>query len=383
MSQRLLMPSPQQDNNNNQQQQLMGSNNSDGNAVDNNNDNNQNLPRPSQTSQQSNRSIVNPSQQERNKYIMVGNINSAKSVANVLHCINIDKKQCWSICELSNDGIKFYVQDKTFQGIAFLKREIFQNYRYNAEVDHIYFDVNISVLIDCLILYGSNVAQGTIVKLCFPGVDRTLSLLLGDESVVTDCNIKTKEAEDPYDFKFREFEIPSKLILKSEVLIDALSEIDWLAKSVEIEIVKETTAQTSTEQQQQMLLEEGNVSGVGQNEHVNQQQQHPSTLSTQNRGRLVFRTMDNVIGSLEVEVPNIGDAFYSFECNKTQNNTYMLSHIQHCMKALSQSERVCIRMNTEGTLSMQFVIKATEPVTYVEFFLLPMDTEFEGDGFDD
>ncbi|KAG2386473.1 hypothetical protein C9374_002217 [Naegleria lovaniensis] len=311
-------------------------------------------PLPSQISQASNRSLVyHASQQDRSKYIMVADIASAKIFANIMQCINpsdIKKKreQAWAICEIVEEGIKFYIQDRTFQGVAAMKSGIFQNYLFSAPKDTKYqFEINVSVLIDCLILYGANASQGTIVKLCYPGVDNTLSLLLGEERVVTDCNIKIRKCElDPIDFKFKEHPIGTKIILKSEILTDALAEIDWLSKTLEIGVELEEQAEGNQE-------------------------------DTLQRGKLFFKTSDNVIGSLEVSVKSTSEGVQAFECQATQVGLYKLSHIQQAMKALNHAEKVCIRMNNQGTLSMQFAIRATEPVTYVEYLMLPVDAEVE------
>lgn len=311
-------------------------------------------PPPSQISQASNRSLVyHASQQDRSKYIMVADIASAKIFANIMQCINpsdIKKKreQAWAICEIVEEGIKFYIQDRTFQGVAAMKSGIFQNYTFSAPKDTKYqFEINVSVLIDCLILYGANASQGTIVKLCYPGVDNTLSLLLGEERVVTDCNIKIRKCElDPIDFKFREHPIGTKTILKSEILTDALAEIDWLSKTIEIGVELDE----KTEENQDESLQ---------------------------KGKLFFKTSDNVIGSLAVYIDSLNEGVQAFECQATQVGHYKLSHIQQAMKALNHAEKVCIRMNNQGTLSMQFAIRATEPVTYVEYLMLPVDAEVE------
>lgn len=313
---------------------------------------------PSQISQASTRSLVfHASQQDRNKYIMVADIGSAKIFSNIIQCINTEKKkkeQMWGICEILEEGIKFYIQDRTYQGVAVMKSGIFQNYSFNAPKDTKYqFEINIPVLIDCLALYGANLSQGTVVKLCYPGVDNTLSILLGEERVVTDCNVKIRNCEvEPLDFKFKDFELISKAIIKSEVMMDALSEIDWLSKSIEIGLAVDES---------------------------DPQENEDSSLSSIQKGKVFFRSADNVTGSLEVIIPSTNEGVQVFECHRASSAHYKLSHIQQCIKALNHSEKVCIRMNSEGTISLQFVIRATEPVTYVEYLLLPVDMEMEDD----
>ncbi|EFC37773.1 hypothetical protein NAEGRDRAFT_53469 [Naegleria gruberi] len=309
---------------------------------------------PSQISQNSNRPVVAPisSQQHKDtKYIMVADIASAKIFANIMHCICSDKKKedAWVICEIMEEGIKFYIQDKSIQGVASMKRDIFQNYIYNGAAHAKYsFEINVQILIQCLILYGANSSQGTIVKLCYPGVENTLSLLLGEERVVTDCNIKIRHGAEPLDFEFKGSEETCKIVLKSEVMTDALSEIDWLAKTMEIGVEMDV-----------------------------QEQGEDQVAITLPKGKLFFKTVDNVIGSMDIIIPSTNEGVCSFEVNHTQMSVFKLSHIQQALKALPHSDRVCIRMNEQGLLQWQFMVRATEPITYVDYTMLPIDAELE------
>jgi len=68
----------------------------------------------------------------------------------------------------------------------------------------------------------------------------------------------------------------------------------------------------------------------------------------------------------------------SFQCEQIQNNCYRLTHIQPCIKALSQSKKTSLRTNLRGILSMQFMITVTDTITcFVEYFTLPLETDHE------
>jgi cell cycle checkpoint protein len=71
----------------------------------------------------------------------------------------------------------------------------------------------------------------------YPGIERTLKVQLTDiNGVLTDCSIRTREAddEDELNFHFREYEVNNKIVLKSEVLKEILTEMQSFEENVQI-----------------------------------------------------------------------------------------------------------------------------------------------------
>merc|ERR1712154_171329 len=71
------------------------------------------------------------------------------------------------------------------------------------------------------------------LKLCYGGYGHPLVLLLEDHGVVTDCQVRTKEAEECLDFNFTNSKIVSKIIVNSDHLKDVFSELDSTSEYIE------------------------------------------------------------------------------------------------------------------------------------------------------
>lgn len=82
-------------------------------------------------------------------------------------------------------------------------------------------------------------------------------------------------------------------------------------------------------------------------------------------------------GSIEVSIPSKSDAFLAYESKQTQKFKYKLSHLQHCMKALANSERTQIKVNQEGTVSIENGIRTEASMTFVEYFMVPEHISLE------
>jgi cell cycle checkpoint protein len=58
---------------------------------------------------------------------------------------------------ISNNGIKFTIEEsKSFQGIAFLQEDLFQEYQFTAPGQHEQFKINFSIFLDCLSIFGNS-----------------------------------------------------------------------------------------------------------------------------------------------------------------------------------------------------------------------------------
>jgi hypothetical protein len=63
-------------------------------------------------------------------------------------------------------------------------------------------------------------------------------------------------------------------------------------------------------------------------------------------------------------------------CREIRTEAYKTQWIQCIFKALSLSEKACLRMNANGMLSVQLMIRDDSPVTtFVEFLLCADDSE--------
>jgi len=235
-----------------------------------------------------------------------------------------------AICTLSKNGIKFTVEEsKIYQANTFLQDALFQEYNWSqANEEQFRFKLNLTFFLDCLNIFGSAGGSGyTALQMVYRGYGHPLVLMLEEGGVVTNCAIKTLDADEITDFNFLGSPIICKVIMDAEGLRDAFSELDWSSPTINF------------------LLS------------PNDPYFRVSTVSP--------------LGSFEVEYPKDSDLFEQFQCSSVSENRYKLSLLQPCFKALASANRTQIRVNGQGVLSFQHMLKVEDQVGFVDFFVVP------------
>jgi len=111
---------------------------------------------------------------EQNHVLMV-RMDNAKVILPVLKAVNF-KENALFFC--SKNGIKVTTEDmKSIQLNAFIETAIFQS--YVIKEDPIRFQLNLTVLLECLNVFGSSMASGTTpaLKLYYSGDGSPVTLL--------------------------------------------------------------------------------------------------------------------------------------------------------------------------------------------------------------
>lgn len=72
--------------------------------------------------------------------------------------------------------------------------------------------------------------------MCYRGYGYPLTLFLEDGGVVTVCKINTQEPEEILDFDFCSTNVVNKIILQSEGLREAFSELDMSSEVLQITV---------------------------------------------------------------------------------------------------------------------------------------------------
>ncbi|VDP72677.1 unnamed protein product [Schistosoma curassoni] len=138
-------------------------------------------------------------------------MDNAKIIINILKAVHF---RDLATIFATNNGIKVTVEDsKCIQGNAFLHSALFRE--YSVKKDIISFRTNLGVLVDCLSIFGTSV-QGPSVSfiLSYKTHGSALNILLEENGVVAECNIKTMEAFEILDFDFSSSNISDKFIMK-------------------------------------------------------------------------------------------------------------------------------------------------------------------------
>lgn len=155
---------------------------------------------------------------------------------------------------------------------------------------------------------------------------------MDDNGVTTSCALKTLEAERLTDFKFRSVSILNKIIMESDFLKDAFSELDWSSPLITFFVSAEAP-------------------------HFRLSTSGPS-------------------GSCQVDYPKDSEVFELFECETTSSFSYKLQLLQPAVKALAQSHKTQLRINESGVLSIQHMIKDEEKnFSFVDFLIAPCEDQ--------
>ncbi|XP_043833142.1 cell cycle checkpoint protein RAD1 isoform X2 [Dromiciops gliroides] len=166
------------------------------------------------------------------QYILVASLDNVRNLSNILKAIHFrDHATCFA----TTNGIKVTVENaKCLQANAFIQAGIFQEFIVQEE--SVTFRINLTVLLDCLTIFGSTPLPGTstALRMCYQGYGYPLILFLEEGGVVTACKINTQEPEDTLDFDFCSTNVINKIILQSEGLREAFAELDMTSEVLQI-----------------------------------------------------------------------------------------------------------------------------------------------------
>ncbi|KAL3858199.1 hypothetical protein ACJMK2_012801 [Sinanodonta woodiana] len=268
------------------------------------------------------------------QYLLLAKVDNVRHVSTILKAIHF--KEIATLFA-SPMGLKVTVEDaKCVQANAFIQETIFHHYIIKEE--QVTFKINLTVLLECLTIFGSSAVPGvsTSLKMCYAGYGCPLLLILEEDGVLTDCSIKTLEPDEVLDFNFLSTNVINKIIMKSECLKEAFSELDMTSEVLQI-------------------------------------------LLSPDPPYFRLSTFGNS-GSTHSDFPKDSDMVESFQCTQTQTNRYKISLLKPSVKALALSARVSIRIDNRGFLSLQYMIKNEDgQVCFVEYYCSPDEDVDEAD----
>jgi len=271
------------------------------------------------------------------QYALIARLENVKIFAQLLKSIHFRERSTWYI---SNNGMKVTVEDaKCVQTNAFIKAEIFQEFVLRPGKgdeegsDDLSFSVNLGVVLECLNMFGgvgggeSLGSAAPSLKICYAGYGHPLILYLEEHGVVTDCQVKTREAEECLDFNFANAKIISKVIMNSDYLKEVFSELDTSSEYIQFCI-------------------------------------SPTSPHFQ------IKTMGPA-GDCNVSVPNSSDMMELFTSTSTSTAKYKLAMLKHGIKPLTLSEKVSIRMDERDFLCFQYMVRTDDGPAFLEFYCAP------------
>ncbi|KDR12148.1 cell cycle checkpoint protein RAD1 [Zootermopsis nevadensis] len=248
-------------------------------------------------------------------------IDSVKHILTLLKAVNFKDN---ATCFATNKGLKVTVEDsKCVQASSFIQREMFQHYKLNDV--QVTFKVNISILVECLNIFGGS---ATALKVCYQGYGFPLRMLLEEGGVITDCSIKTSESEEILDFNFSAANVLNKIILRSECLKEVFAELDSSSDLIEILLSPDPP---------------------------------------------YFRiTTAGTAGDTKIDIPKNSGMIETFQCTTLATSRYRLSHVKPSAKSLAVSQKVSIRTDDRGLLCFQYMIPADNHTCFIEYCCTPI-----------
>lgn len=270
--------------------------------------------------------FLSQSEVEDDQYVFTCSLDNARNLSNILKAINFKDH---AACFATSNGLKFTVENaKCLQANAFIQAGIFQE--FSIQEESVIFRINLTVLLDCLTIFGASAvpASPTALKMCYRGYGHPLMLFLEEGGVMTMCKINTQEPEETLDFDFCSTNVVNKIILQSEGLKEAFSELDMTSDILQI---------------------------------------------TMSPTKPYFRlsTFGNA-GSAHLDYPKDSDLIEAFHCTETQTNRYKISLLKPSTKALALSCKVSIRTDNRGFLSLQYMVRNEDgQICFVEYYCCP------------
>ena len=170
-------------------------------------------------------------------------------------------------------------------------------------------------------------------EICYSGYGHPLILLLEDHGVVSDSQIKTREAEECLDFNFASANVVSKIIMSSDLLKEMFNELDTTSEYIEF--------------------------------HINPEE--PSLcIKTSGPG-----------GDVSINLPNASDMVEHFSSSVTSSARYKLGLMKHGIKPLGLSDKVSVRMDDRDFLCLQFMVRTDSGPAFLEYYCAPEEDSLD------
>jgi len=277
-----------------------------------------------------------PSDLVDQQFAFVARLENVKILSQLLKTINFRDQSTWFI---SVNGIKVTVEDaKCVQSNAFIKSDIFSEFQLKPGrgdekgSDDLSFSINLNVVIECLNMFGGvgageSLGANPCLKICYAGYGHPFILLLEEQGVINDSQIRTREPEDPLDFNFANANVISKIIINSDGFKEVFSELDTSSDYIEFVITPE-----------------------------------PRSLTIKTSGPA---------GDCSVCVPESSDMIELFTCAAQSHAKYRLSLLRNGIKPLTLSEKVSVRMDEREFLCLQYMIRTDQGPVFLEYYCAP------------
>ncbi|KAF2743036.1 hypothetical protein M011DRAFT_411412 [Sporormia fimetaria CBS 119925] len=349
---------------------------------------------------------------------------SARQLYLLLRCINFSDK---AHVQITEEGIKFSVEEASvMEGSAFLDKSLFTTYIFHAPVEAGHsnqsdsdsdtqsnpgdtstistFQMSLPSLLETLLILGltdssngkppwtrdmvSSTAFNNVLGLnsmcliSYRGLGDPLSLVLTESSIRTTCNLNTYEPAFADEIPFDRQSLAFKTIMRGSWLFDAITEL-------------QATNPESLTMVARMVRERPWFAVSAKGPVGSARVEFNNDNTTTNSSAMGSRTqsipdLNPVTGpslAPKDSNTNVLETFQLRDPDSVLRLTYKFSMMQKAARAMSVATKVSIRADTQGVLSLQFMIEVGEgsgassaKVSFVDFRFVPLlDDEDEGE----
>ncbi|KAI1187638.1 Rad1/Rec1/Rad17 [Nemania serpens] len=293
---------------------------------------------------------------------------STKRIYQLLKCISFSPKVD---VQLTHDGIRCAADHShVMQGVAFLDQSLFTTYTLNWPENAKTtprFQMNFSALLEALQIFGAADAAARAAKteadsyrsnlrnyrpdafshqtLGMPGTcclvyaeeGSSLSVILEESDVKTQCNIVTYTPESPDDIPFDREDLTFKIIMQARWLLDSLSELAPLSPA-------------------------------------------RVTVSALPNAPYLKLTSGGAIGSAGVDFSNGRDLLETFSVREPWVQSFKFDLVKSASEAMRIASKVSFRGDGQGVLSLQFMVEIEGGVvSFLDFRFVPYITQEDED----
>lgn len=341
--------------------------------------------------------------------LFTGVSNNAHHLYTLLSCIGFASK---ATVQITPDGLRFSAEEgRVLQGLAFLDKSLFTSYTFNPtpntaneqsetaededsdEINYPHFVVSLSALLETLKIFGineltephgardSNLPQTNPASSAFSApallMDRSctlqyashgapLSIAIDEAGVQTTCELVTYEpAEDETDIPLQRDAIVMKIIMRSAWLHNAIGELDSSTPTIlklsasakrEPYFALSGAGGPFSESTVEFSVDQGGASGQAQGTQAAQGHKVlTNDGSSRARATRAAKLAPTVTETFLVSPPSsMGDRI---------QQSYRFALIRKAARAMSVANKVSIRGDRQGVLSLQFMVELDDSST--------------------
>ncbi|EDU47493.1 DNA repair exonuclease rad1 [Pyrenophora tritici-repentis] len=346
---------------------------------------------------------------------------SARQLFSLLRCIAFSNK---AHVQISDIGIKLAVDEASImEASAFLDKSLFTTYTFNPpavpepsqhsdsddDIDPApaatpSFQISLPALLETLQIFGltdpstskppwardgpyptstsftgNNILGGmnNLCRISYDGPGAPLAITLTEASIRTQCDLTTYEPEYSDEIPFDRQALALKVIMRGSWLYDAVQELSSTSPE------KLTMYAKTVRGKPFFALSSSGTLGSARVE-FNNQPQHPSAFRTP------ASTNAHAGGEANEPLTNLLETFQLSDPDTVLRSSYKFSLIQKAARAMSVATKVSIRADTQGVLSLQFMIDVEGggsdgnggKISFVDFRFVPLvedDDDDEGE----